>query len=533
MNPLTSIRDYWRIAAGVRDYAGRPIPANASQLIRGQIENREATWLSLVQRAVFDVPSNPYFRMFELADCKYGDLRHSVQRNGLTSTLETLHDEGVHLTFDEFKGKEPIVRAGKEIRSSRNSFQNRLQGSWLDSATSGSSGKRSRVAFGTGALLLREMILALVIEDFDLNNYKRLIVRPIMPSTIGVMQGLSMSRLGCPMDHWYATGGSHRHSLHYRMLTRYLLHASRRSGATLPSPEYLRAGDFETATKWIARAKEAGSPSMISAFVSPAVRMAIVAKEQGWDISDSLFICGGEALTAAKSKALSDVGVGISPRYWVSEIGPIGIGCHRTVNQNRMHLLDNVVALISRRRPAPFSHAMVDAALFTSVSPDCATVLINAEMGDSASIRKTDCDCAFGRAGLQWEISDVTSYSKLTGQGMTLMGNDVVALLEEHLPAKFGGAPADYQLVEWQGGSQTELELRVSPRVGMRDSGAVKREFVQRLRSVYGGSLATRVWEHSDGLRVVEKEPFSTATGKVPPLHLASNLVQNKNTHES
>lgn len=533
MNPLTSIRDYWRIAAGVRDYAGRPIPADARQLIRRQTEEREMTWLSLVQCAVFDVPSNPYFRMFELAGCSYGDLQQSVQRNGLTATLETLYDEGVYLTFDEFKGKAAIVRAGTEIPSSPDSFQNRLQGSWLDSATSGSSGRRSRVPVGTGALLLRDMILALVVEDFDLKNYKRLIVRPIMPSTIGVMQGLSMSRLGCPMDHWYATGGTHRDSLHYRMLTRYLLHASRRSGATLPSPEYLRAGDFETATKWIARAKEAGSPSMISAFVSPAVRMAVIAKEQGWDISDSLFICGGEALTAAKLKALSDVGVGVSPRYWISEIGPIGIGCRHTVNRNRMHLLDNVVALISRQRPAPFSHATVDAALFTSVSPNCATVLINGEMGDSVSIRQTDCDCTFGRAGLQWEISDVTSYSKLTGQGMTLMGKDVVALLEEHLPARFGGAPADYQLVERQGGSQTELELRVSPRVGMRDSMAVEREFVRLLRSVYGGSLATRVWEHSDGLRVVEKEPFSTATGKVPSLHLDRAPAQNSRTDES
>jgi hypothetical protein len=76
------------------------------------------------------------------------------------------------------------------------------------------------------------------------------------------------------------------------------------------------------------------------------------------------------------------------------------------------------------------------------------------------------------------------------------------------------------------------LELRVSPRAGVQDLANVKREFVSALRGVYGGSLATRVWEHSDGLKVIEEEPIATPAGKVLPLHLASAQLQNGESHE-
>ena len=43
------------------------------------------------------------------------------------------------------------------------------------------------------------------------------------------------------------------------------------------------------------------------------------------------------------------------------------------------------------------------------------------------------------------------------------------------MPARLGGGPGDYQLVEREGAAQTQLTLRVSPRVGV--------SFPRRLRS--------------------------------------------------
>jgi hypothetical protein len=297
MNPLASVRDYWRISAGVRDYARQPVPTNPIELIRRQVGEREDAWLSLVRRSIFNFANSPYRRMFELAGCTLGDLESSVRGRGIEATLEELYDGGVYLTYDEFKGRLPIVRSGHEIESTASSFHNRHDAVWLDASTSGSSGQPTRVPQDTGAAPLRDAVGGLAIKEFDLHNHKRMMVRPTLPSSIGVLLGLSMSRLGCPMHQWYATGGSGRDSLHYRLLTQYLTYASRLSGATVPAPEYLRQGDFATPTEWIARQKDAGMPSMVSAFVSPAVRMAVLAKERGWDIGDSIFFTGGEALT--------------------------------------------------------------------------------------------------------------------------------------------------------------------------------------------------------------------------------------------
>ena len=48
----------------------------------------------------------------------------------------------------------------------------------------------------------------------------------------------------------------------------------------------------------------------------------------------------------------------------------------------------------------------------------------------------------------------------------------------------------------------------------------VKQFFLRQVAACYGGSLASRVWRHSDALEVVSAEPFVTSSGKVLPLHL-------------
>jgi hypothetical protein len=528
----SNLRDYWRIAAGVRAYSRQPIASNLAEAVRRQVEEREETWLALVRQAIFAAAGHPYKRLFDLAGCRFGDLEQSVRANGLERTLEELYDGGVYLTVDEFKGKTPIVRQGREIASRPADFHNLLADVWIDVATGGSSGPRTAVPNGTGALLLRDAISALLIAEFELRDYARLIVRPILPSSVGVMMGLSMSRMGCPMHRWFATGGSAKDSLHYRALTRYLVQAGRWNGASMPAPEYLAPGDFATPVEWIAREKQNGRPAMLSAFVSPAIRMAALARERGLDVEGTLVSAGGETINQAKLDVFKQAGMLYSSRYWISEIGPIATGCRNMLNQGRAHLMANNIAVISRLRPQTNGPGSVNALLFTSVSPLCASVLINAEMGDTATLAPSNCDCSLSRAGLGWEVRDITSYSKLTGQGMTLSGADVVALLEEHLPRRCGGAPADYQLVERHGAGQTQMELRVSPRAGVKDLAAVRHEFISGLRGVYGGSLATRVWEHSGGLTVVEEEPFATPAGKVLPLHLASSQAQNRESHE-
>jgi hypothetical protein len=100
------------------------------------------------------------------------------------------------------------------------------------------------------------------------------------------------------------------------------------------------------------------------------------------------------------------------------------------------------------------------------------------------------------------------------------MGSDIVRLLESTLPQRFGGAPGDYQLVEYDGARQAQLELRISARAAAGPPAAVRDFLLREMQGCYGGALAARVWAHSGGLGAVIAEPFATRSGKVLSLHL-------------
>jgi hypothetical protein len=124
------------------------------------------------------------------------------------------------------------------------------------------------------------------------------------------------------------------------------------------------------------------------------------------------------------------------------------------------------VAVISHRRPAALSGAEVSALLFTTLLPSASRILINVEMDDAGIIDESGssgCDCVFRHLGLTTVLHEVASFGKLTGHGVTLIGTDVLSILEDRLPAKLGGRVGDFQLVEREAGAQTEIELRVSP----------------------------------------------------------------------
>src|SRR4029434_1027989 len=109
------------------------------------------------------------------------------------------------------------------------------------------------------------------------------------------------------------------------------------------------------------------------------------------------------------------------------------------------------------------------------ISPLSARVLLNAEMGDYARVEERPCDCELGALGLRTHLSDIRSFEKLTGEGMTVVRTNLLPLLEHALPARFGGSSLDYQLVEVEGAdSATRLVLRVHPSIGPLVEGEVR-----------------------------------------------------------
>src|SRR4051812_24084922 len=75
-----------------------------------RLAERRQNFLALVRAGVYGAPASPYRRLLQMAGCEYPDLERLVTQEGLEGALTTLFRQGVYLTVDEAKGRQPIVR---------------------------------------------------------------------------------------------------------------------------------------------------------------------------------------------------------------------------------------------------------------------------------------------------------------------------------------------------------------------------------------------------------------------------------------
>jgi hypothetical protein len=149
----------------------------------------------------------------------------------------------------------------------------------------------------------------------------------------------------------------------------------------------------------------------------------------------------------------------------------------------------------------------------------------NTEMGDVAIVeeRGSDC-CSLGALGLLTHISQIRSVDKLTGEGVTVARSEMLHVLEVELPRRFGGTSIDYQLAEEVGpDGLTRLVLRVAPRLGVVDDGALRAALLAGLDR---GGVVDRhmaaLWRQAGTVVIRREEPVATAAGKVLPFHRAT-----------
>jgi hypothetical protein len=511
---------YLKMSLGVYGLIRAPRVQDPRRTVLGQMANRERQFLETARKVIFADTDHPYSRMFRLAGCSYEDLDRGVVRDGLESTLASLHQAGVYLTHDEFKGKKPIVRSGQVIPSTHASFLNPLVSGFFESRSGGSRSSGTITQQSLQNKLYRECYHHFLDLEFDLGHRALAGVMPILPAAWGLGQSIEVARSGSCFERWFAIGGTTRNSGHYRAVTKSMVILARLMRADVPFPIYIKPNDFTQVAEWIARRKTEGALCWIHGLVSLCTRVAAAAVEKGFDIGGTIFNVGGEALTEAKRQVFTSAGTEVFPNYYIHELGQIGQACRSMSKGNCVHIMRDAVAVISHRRAAPLTDHEVNSLLFTSLLPSAARVLINVEMDDAGVLGPARCDCTYQRAGFVDQVSEIYSFGKLTGQGITLIGGDVVRILEEILPQRFGGGPGDYQLVEEEAAHQTQIILRVSPRVGNSSLENIREGFLEEIRKLFGGSLTYRRWQHTGAVKVIISEPCLTPAGKVLPLHL-------------
>jgi hypothetical protein len=218
-----------------------------------------------------------------------------------------------------------------------------------------------------------------------------------------------------------------------------------------------------------------------------------------------------------------------TPHYASMEAMTIGEGCLAAEAPDDVHVFDEVNALIQPGSAANTAAGLLpESLLFTSLLPSAPLILLNASLGDTGTLRRRDCGCPVGRLGWGLHLHTIRNPQKLTAAGMTFLDTDLARVLDEVLPARFGGGPTDYQLVEQEAPSgQSCLRLLVSPRVGSPSLAVVKEVFLAAISTGHGAErVMGTVWRAADLLQVERRHPRTGFSGKILHLHQAATARQ-------
>ena len=505
----------------------------ARKQLADALAGREENFLRVLERGVFGNPASPYLPLFRLAGAELGDVQSLVRADGLEAALGRLYDAGMYVTLDEVKGRRAIERRGLSLPITGAAFDNPLMTRHYQAMSSGSRGPRTRVNIDLALLEHEAAYVQQYLDGFDLWKRPYAVWRPVPPVVTAVKWILRLEKLGKSLDQWFSQtkvelGGGH---WKFAIFTRTTVAQGRALGRRFPSPQHVPTNAPEPVAEWLAKMSRRGTPAVLDTMVSSAVRVCSYAREQGFDISGTLFRLGGEPLTTAKAQLIRDVGCRSICFYSITEMSFVGAPCASANALDDVHLLtDKVAALL---RPKQVGTSSVDALIYTTLLPSSPKLLINVESGDYATVSTRSCSCPMGRLGFTTHLHDIRSYEKLTSEGVTFLGTELLRLVEEVLPAAFGGAPTDYQLVESEENGISRILIVASPALGSLDESAIVQRVLDTLSSYPGGSVMTQHWRQGDTLKVVRREPYQTASAKILPLHLQRLTVPPDSTERT
>jgi hypothetical protein len=530
MRAADDLRMYARFIRGLKSFMEQSVSLEeAHNIIRQRLARRDDNFLRLVERGIFSHPSSPYLPLLKLAGCELGDIRSMVQSRGLEETLRKLREAGVYFSFEEFKGREPVTRHGRLIPIQARVFDNPFLKPFYYGRSGGTTGAGTRIPMDLDHLADRIPNIMLA-----LNAHQLLDEVPVglwfgtPPSDAGINETLTHTRLGQKPGKWFApvVASDLKPSLKYRMGTHFIVALSHLVGAPIPMPELLRVDRAEVAARWMAESLETHGTCLFRTMVSLAMRVSMAACEAGLDLNGATIMAGGEVPTPAKVRQIKRSGARWIPNYYFSEAGAVGIGCSNPADENDNHLFSDSFALIRFPRPVPGMKLTVEAFNFTTLLPSAPKLLLNVESDDYGIIEDRSCGCPMGNSGLTEHIRLIRSFRKLTGEGMTLVGSEMIRILEEVLPARFGGGPLDYQLLEEEDHEGfTRLSLVVSPRLEIADeSEVVKTVFESLKHSSAAADLARVQWIRSGTIKIRRMEPVWTDRGKLMPLQISKRF---------
>ena len=235
---------YWRFVKGLKEFLREPIsPQVARQALTEALQNRERNFLNRAREAIYERVNSPYLKLLRLAGCEYGDLEKLVRSEGIEPTLDKLHQAGVYVTLEEFKGRQPITRGNVSFEAREDDFDAPLGPGVISSDSGGSRGAGTRTSYDFDTLAIYAMHRSIMAAADDADAIRLALWWPTLPGG-GTKQLLMCTKAGRTPVRWFAqvSRAGSGPSLKDRMLTNYVVCAGRLLGTKWPAPEYTPPG---------------------------------------------------------------------------------------------------------------------------------------------------------------------------------------------------------------------------------------------------------------------------------------------------
>lgn len=524
---LDYIKMYARFPLALRRFLKHTLTLEQARcIVRERMEHREENFLRIVEKSIYGYPRSPYLALLKLAGCEMGDLRACVKQKGVEGALRQLRAEGVYVALEEFKGRKPIVRHGQTIRVKASDFANPFASVSHASESGGSTGAPMHSAHDLANTLARAPHFMLTAEAYGILNTPAVIWRGIIPdSTFGfILQRTYMRRT--PMR-WFSHIGRRdsKHWIKYGLATYYNLLWMRLYGVPVPLPQFVPLERAALVARAVAEIRKRYGACVLHTYVSPALRVSLAATEARLSLDGVTIIGGGEASTTAKVNEIRKTGARFFSNYAMAGTGNIAYGCPHSKDGSDVHFLKDALALITCPHEVEGIGVTVPAFHYTTLLETSPSVLLNLQSDDYGIAEEYACGCELETYGFTTHLREIRSFGKLTGEGVTLIGNEMLHILDQVLPTRFGGSSLDYQLIEEEDTDGfTRVSLIISPRVEIADEQAVIDCVLNSLGESSAMADAARIpWKHANTLRIVRQDPIWTGRGKLMPLHLLKN----------
>ena len=293
-------------------------------------------------------PASVYRRLLHHAGCELGDLERLVRRDGLERALRQLLAQGVHLTVDEAKGRQPVVRGSLTVAPEPDMLTNPLAARHVPVATSGSRGARTVLLMDVAFVRDQGVNMCLAVDAAGGGGLGQ--GRVGGPGRLRALPHPQAQQLRATrIARWFTQVDPSSRDLHprYRWSHRLVRVGEHRRGRAVAGPHATRRSTilFPSPAGWPARSAAARTP-WIRTFPSSAVRACQAALDAGIELDGARFTIAGEPVTDAKLDAIRRSGAqSHDPATARSRRAP-GVGMSGAAGPDDMHVFHDLHAIV-------------------------------------------------------------------------------------------------------------------------------------------------------------------------------------------